>query len=97
MKVKLLSRVRLFATPWTGAYQAPWSMEFSRQEYWSGLPFPSAGDLPNPGIEQDPPTLQADSLSHQESPNYKLILKLDVQMCSISVSESLVDKALNFK
>ena len=72
-------------------------MGFFIQEYWSELPFPSAGDLPNPGIEHDPPALQADSLSHQESPNYKLILKLDVQMCSISVSESLVDKALNFK
>ena len=49
--MKLLSRVRLFATPWTVAYQAPPSMGFSRQEYWSGLPFPSSGDLPNPGIE----------------------------------------------
>ena len=50
MSVKFLSHVRLFATPWTIAYQAPLSMEFSRQEYWSGLPFPSAGDLPNPMI-----------------------------------------------
>ena len=50
-KVKSLSRVRLFVTPWTVVYQAPLSMEFSRQEYWSGLPFPSPGDLPNPGIE----------------------------------------------
>ena len=47
VKVKSLSRVRLFATPWTVAYQAPQSMEFSRQEYWSGLPFPSPGALPN--------------------------------------------------
>ena len=46
-----LSRVRLFATPWTVAYQASPSMGFSRQEYWSGLPFPSPGDLPDPGIE----------------------------------------------
>ena len=46
-----LSRVRLFATPWTVAYQDPPSMGFSRQEYWSGLPFPSPGDLPDPGIE----------------------------------------------
>ena len=45
------SRVRLFATPWTVAYQAPLSMGFSRSEYWSGLPFPSPGDLPDPGIE----------------------------------------------
>ena len=49
--VKSLSLVRLFATPWTIAYQAPLSMGFSRQEYWSGLPFPSLGDLPDPGIE----------------------------------------------
>ena len=50
-KVKSLSRVWLFVTPCTVAYQAPSSMEFSRQEYWNGLPFPSPGDLPNPGIE----------------------------------------------
>ena len=62
MKVKPLSRVRLFATPWTVAYQAPQSMEFSRRDYWSGLPFPSSGDLPNPGIEPGSPTLQADAL-----------------------------------
>ena len=55
--VKLLSRVSLFATPWTVAYQAPPFMEFSSQEYWSGLPFPSQGDLPNPGIEPRSPTL----------------------------------------
>ena len=60
--MKLLSRVRLFVTPWTVAYQAPQSMEFSRQEYWSGLPFPSPGDLPNPGIEPGSPALQADAL-----------------------------------
>ena len=50
-KVKSLSRVRLFVNTWTVAYQAPPSMGFSRQECWSGLPFPSPGDLPNPGIE----------------------------------------------
>ena len=60
--MKSLSRVQLFATPWTVAYQAPPSMGFSRQEYWSGLPFPSPGDLPNPGIELGSPTLQADAL-----------------------------------
>ena len=54
-EVKSLSRVRLFATPWTVAYQAPPSMGFSRQEYWSGLPFPSPGDLPDPGIEPRSP------------------------------------------
>ena len=50
------------ATPWTVARQAPLSMGFSRQEYWSGLPFPSPGDLPDPGIEPWSPALQADSL-----------------------------------
>ena len=50
-KVKLLSRVQLFATPWTVAHQTPPSVEFSRQEYWSGLPFPSPGDLPDQRIE----------------------------------------------
>ena len=62
VKVKLLSRVRLFATPWTVAYQAPPSMGSSRQECWSGLPFPSPGDLPDPGIEPGSPALQADVL-----------------------------------
>ena len=53
----VLSRVRLFATPWTLAYQVPLSMGFSRQQYWSGLPFPSPGDLPDPGIEPRSPAL----------------------------------------
>ena len=61
-KVKSLSCVRLLVTPWTVAYQAPPSMGFSRQEYWSGLPFPSPGALPDPGIESWSPTLQADAL-----------------------------------
>ena len=57
-----LSRVRLFVAPWTVARQAPLSMEFSRQEYWSGLSFPSPVDLPDPGIEPRSPTLWADYL-----------------------------------
>ena len=57
-----LSRVQLFATLWTVAHQAPLSMEFSRQEYWSGLPFSSPEDLPDPGIEPGSPALQADYL-----------------------------------
>ena len=56
-EVKWLSRVLLFATPWTVAYQVPLSMGFSRQEYWNGLPFPSLGDLPDSGIELGSPTL----------------------------------------
>ena len=62
LKVKSLSRLRLFATPWTVAYQVPPSMGFSRQECWSGLPFPSPGDLLKPGIEPKSPALQADAL-----------------------------------
>ncbi|RJF55596.1 hypothetical protein D4Z76_09305, partial [Campylobacter coli] len=54
--------VGLFTTPWTVAYQAPLFMEFSRQEYWSGLPFPSPGDLPDPGNDPRSPTSQADAL-----------------------------------
>ena len=66
-KVKSLSHVRLFVTPWTVAYQTSLSMGFSRQGYWSGLPFPSPGDLPDLGIEPRSPALQADALplSHQ--------------------------------
>ena len=59
-EVNLLSRVRLFAIPWTVTYQALPFMEFSRQEYWSGLLFPSPEDLPNPGVKPSSPTLQAD-------------------------------------
>ena len=57
MKVKSLSRVQLFVTPWTVAYQDPLSMGFSRQEYWSGVPFPSPGDAPDPRIEPESPSL----------------------------------------
>ena len=60
--MKSLSRVRLFVTPWTVAYQASPSMGFSRQECWSGLPFPSPGDLPDPEIEPTSPASQADAL-----------------------------------
>ena len=60
--MKSLSRVRLFVTPWTVAYQAPPSMGFSRQECWSRLPFPSPGDLANPGIKPGSPALQPDAL-----------------------------------
>ena len=60
--MKLLSRIQLFATPWTVAHQTPPSMGFSRQEYWSGLPFPSPRDLPDPGKEPRSPAFQADTL-----------------------------------
>ena len=77
-EVKSLSHVRLFATPWSVAHQAPLSMGFSRQEYWSGLPFPSTGDLPDPGIEPGSPALQTDALPsepRQGDLNFKLNLK----------------------
>ena len=68
-RVKSISRVRLLATPWTEAYQAPLSMGLSRQEYQRGVPFPSPGDLPDPGIDPGSPVLQTDALrlTHQGS------------------------------
>ena len=69
-----LSRVRLCATPWTVACQDPPSMGFSRQEYWSVLPFPSPGDLPDPGIELGSPTLQADSLPTEPQGNLSILV-----------------------
>ena len=62
VKVKSLSRVQLFVTPWTVAYQVLLSMGFSRQQCWSGLPFPSPRDLPNPEIKPGSPALWADAL-----------------------------------
>ena len=62
------------ATPWTAAYQAPPSTGFSRQEYWSGLPFPFPEDLPNPGIEPRSPTFQADALT-SEPPEMSVIVQ----------------------
>ena len=72
--VKLLSCVQLFATPWTVACQAPLSMGFSRQEYWSGLPFPSPGDLPNPGLKPTSPAVLADSLQAEPPGEPKRVL-----------------------
>ena len=76
---QLLSHVQLFATLWTVARQAPLSMEFFTQEYWSGLPFFSPGDLPNSGIKSGSPALQADSLPFEPAgkpwltiPHFKL-------------------------
>ena len=83
MKVKSLSCVRLFAVPWTAAHQAPPPMGFSRQEYWSGLSFPSPGDLPNPGIKPRSPALQADALT-SEPPGKPNIYNDSIQMNSHS-------------
>jgi len=81
-KVKSLSHVQLFATPWTVAHQVPLSMGFSRQEYWSGLPFPSPGDLPNPGIEPRSPALQADPLTSEPftQPIWESYLLMEVEI-----------------
>ena len=75
--MKSLSRVWLFATPWTVPYQTPPSTGFSRQEYWSGLPFPSPGDLPDLGIEPRSSTLEADALT-SEPPGKPVLWELQV-------------------
>ena len=74
--MKSLSSVQLFVTPWTIAYQAPPSMGFFRQEYWSGLPFPSPGDFPNPGIEPGSPALQTDVLPSETTRETMKVLRL---------------------
>ena len=80
-----LSRVWFFVNPWTLAHQAPLSMGCSRQEYWSGLPFPSPGDLPDPGIEPRSPALQADSLlSHREDLIYSCNRDFIIHQISMS-------------
>ena len=70
-EVKFLSRIQLFVTPWTVANQAPRPMGFSRQEYWSGWPFPSPGDLPDSGIEPGYPALQTDTLPSESNNIHK--------------------------
>ena len=81
-EVKSLSRVRLFVTPWTVAHQASPSMEFSRHEYWSGLPFSPPGDLPDPEIEPRSPALQADALPSEPPGNLPLLpLRLMQTQC----------------
>ena len=67
-----LSHIRLFVTPWTVALQTPLSMEFSRQEHWRELLFPSPGDLPDPGIKPRSPALQADSFQSEPPGNLAL-------------------------
>ena len=87
-KVKSLSRVQLFSTPWTVAYQGPLSMGLSRPEYWSGLSFPSPGDLPNPGTKPRSPTLWADAL-RSEPPG-----KQDLAMGSFNSKEEKIHSSL---
>ena len=85
MNVKSLSRVQLFEIPCTVAYQAPPSMGFSRQEHWSGLPFPSPGDLPNPGIE---PGSLADALLSEPPEKSSIIYA----MIDDDISSRFLDK-----
>ena len=92
--MKSLSYVRLFATPWTVAHQAPPSMEFSRQQYWSVVPFPSPGDLPDPGIEPGFPALQTDTLLSE--PPRKLTMneyERGLKLCEETL-KSLVNKQM---
>ena len=94
-KVKSLSHVWLFATPWTVAYQAPLSMGFSRQEYWVGLPFPSPGDLPDPGIEPGSPALQTDALP-SEPPGSLIDIK-DSLILTYAHNQNDVNRMVNKK
>ena len=91
VKVKSLSRVRLFATPWTVAYQAPPSVGFSRQECWSGLPFPSPGDLPDPGIKPWSPALQADALPSKPPGSHRgnIFAKVRISRMNLSLVRRL--------
>ena len=99
--VCMLSRVRLFVTPWTIAHHLPLSMGFSRQEYWSESPFPPTGDLPDPGIKPtspESPALQEDSLllSHQGSPLTICHVGKLLNLCA-SISSSLVLRMITIK
>ena len=75
------SCARLFVTPWTAAHQAPLSMGFSRQEYWSGLPFPSPGDLPDPGIKLGSPALEADALTSEPPGKPRIAYSQQLNLC----------------
>ena len=81
VKVKSLSCVRLFVTPPAVAHQAPPSMGFSRQEYWSGLPFPSPGDLPDPGIEPRSSALHADALISEPPGKPQICICMCIYVC----------------
>ena len=86
VKVKLLSRLQLFATLWTIARQAPPSMGFSRQEYWSGFPSPSLGNLLNPGIKSRSPALQEDSLPSEQN----IICKNTESLCCTTETNTIL-------
>ena len=104
------SSVQLCATPWIVAHQAPLSMGFSRQEYWSGLPCPPPRDLPNPGTEPRSPALQADSLSSEPAGKlylnfqkmYDIIEKrlckgdVDITLCQLHSPLSSLQEFFNY-
>ena len=91
MHVSSLSSVRLFVTPRTVAFEAPPSTGFSRQEDWSGLPFPSPGDLPDPGIEPWSPALQADALPSKPPESLKFLKLLNFEYCYLQIVNDLID------
>ena len=97
VKVKSLSRVRLFVIPWTVAHQAPPSTGFSRQEYWSGLPFPYPGDLPEPGIEPGSPALRADALTAEPPGKLKILQARLQQRQGDQTSQSYRKSILNIR
>ena len=94
-KVKSLSHIWLFATPWTVARQAPLSRGFSKQEYWSGLPFPSPGDLPNPAIEPRSPALQTLIVETFISSWGDFTVLIDVLCCERRMPESPLFQAMS--
>ena len=85
--VSRFSRIQLFATPWTTACQAPLSMGFSRQECWSGLPFPPPGDLPDSGTEPRSPALQVDSSVSEPPERYAKFLSIPVPLTSFQLGK----------
>ena len=99
VKVKSLSQVRLFVTPWTVAYQASPSMGFSMQEYQNGLPFPAPGDLPDPGIKPRSPALQEDTLPSEPpgSPGFRRSPEIENDnLLQYSCLESPMDRGVGW-
>ena len=86
----LVTRPCLTVIPWTIAHQTPLSMAFSRQEYWSELPSPPPGDLPNPGIKPRSPTLQADSLLSEPTTAHKLNIYFNNWILTTNTSQGTV-------